>query len=433
MRILNYSIKREQKTIFELISPKIARDERIEKEVQQIIDRVRTYRDSALIELTKKFDRVTLTPATLKVGYDEIKSAYSQVAPPFIRAAEVARKNIAAFHRKQKRQSWQYQPQPGIQLGQVFQPIERVGIYVPGGTAPLVSSLLMNAIPAQVAGVSRIIIATPPGKQGKINPHILVAAYLLKLKEIYKLGGAQAIAAMAYGTQTVPSVDKIVGPGNKYVTLAKKQVYGIVDIDLLAGPSEILIIADERANPAYIAADLISQAEHFHDARALLITDSAELAEHVKLHIREQLKTLPRRRFAEKALQDYGGIIIVPNLDLAILLANKTAPEHLEIMTKKPEQIAGKIVHAGAIFIGEFSPEPMGDYIAGPNHVLPTAGTARFSSGLNVDEFLKRSNIIRYSEEAFKRNAKYAIELAAVEGLTAHENSLRIRLPEEIE
>lgn len=428
MRILNYSITKERNRLLPLLKPREALDAKTTKTVQRIIDTVKKGGDKAVIQYTKRFDGAVLTPRELKVTQKELNFCYEHVTGGFIRAAEFAIKNIASFHTRQLRKSWSYSPQPGIELGQMFQPIEKIGVYVPGGTAPLVSSLLMSVIPAQVAGCSRIIVATPPDKEGNINPYMLVAADLLGLTEIYKVGGAQAIAALAYGTKTIPAVDKIVGPGNKYVMMAKKLVYGKVDIDSLAGPSEIMIIADETAVPEYIAADLLSQAEHQLDSRSFLVTDSAELGQAVKYQIGKQILKLKRRKYAEYALQHHGCIIIVLNLDQAVELANIMAPEHLEVMTANPDKLIPKLKHAGSIFIGKYTPEPIGDYIAGPNHVLPTGGTARFSSGLNVDEFLKRSNLIKYSTEALNETAKYATELAEIEGLDAHAKSIYIRL-----
>ncbi|MFB3897284.1 MAG: histidinol dehydrogenase [bacterium] len=428
MRILNYSVTKERNRLLPLLKPREALDAKTTKTVQRIIDAVRKDKDKAVIRYTQQFDGAILTPRELKVTQKELNFCYEHVTGAFIRAAEFAIKNITAFHKKQLRKSWSYSPQAGIELGQIFQPIEKIGVYVPGGTAPLVSSLLMSVIPAQVAGCSRIIVATPPDKEKKINPYMLVAADLLGLTEIYKVGGAQAIAALAYGTKTIPAVDKIVGPGNKYVMMAKKLVYGKVDIDSLAGPSEIMVIADETAIPEYVAADLLSQAEHQYDSRSILVTDCAELGQAVKYQLSKQILKLKRRKYAEYSLQYHGCIIIVLNLEQAVELANLMAPEHLEVMTANPDKLIPKLKHAGSIFLGKYTPEPIGDYIAGPNHVLPTGGTARFSSGLNVDEFLKRSNIIRYSNEALNETAKFATELAEIEGLDAHARSVNIRL-----
>jgi histidinol dehydrogenase len=394
MRILNYSITKERNRLLPLLRPREALDPKTAKTVQRIIDSVRKDGDKALVRFTKRFDGAELTPRGFKITQKELNFCYEHVTGGFIRAAEFAIKNITVFHKKQLRKSWSYAPQPGIELGQIFRPIEKIGVYVPGGTAPLVSSLLMSVIPAQVAGCSRIIVTTPPDKKGNINPYILVAADLLGITDLYKLGGAQAIAALAYGTKTIPAVDKIVGPGNKYVMMAKKLVYGKVDIDSLAGPSEIMIIADDTGVSEYIAADLLSQAEHQYDSRSFLVTDCAELGQAVKFQVCKQILKLKRRKYAEYSLQYHGCIIIVLNLEQAVELANIMAPEHLEIMTANPDKLIPKLKHAGAIFIGRYTPEPIGDYIAGPNHVLPTGGTARFSSGLNVDEFLKRSNLI---------------------------------------
>ncbi|MCL0043570.1 histidinol dehydrogenase, partial [Peptococcaceae bacterium] len=323
--------------------------------------------------------------------------------------------------------SWFEPDENGTILGQLVLPVERVGVYVPGGKAAYPSSVLMNVVPAKVAGVKEIVMVTPPDSNGKINPYVLVAARETGVNEIYKVGGAQAIAALAYGTETVKAVDKITGPGNIYVTLAKKLVYGDVDIDMLAGPSEILVIADENASAAYIAADMLSQAEHDEIAASMLITPCVELADKVKVELEEQLQTLPKRAIAEKALKNRGVIIIVNDLNEAFDIANKIAPEHLEILVQNPFDWIGKVRHAGSVFLGEYSPEPVGDYIAGPNHVLPTSGTARFYSGLNVDAFVKKTTIISFSKTTFEKLKESIINLAEVEGLTAHANAVRVR------
>lgn len=393
--------------------------------VESIIQRVRTSGDQALKELTEQFDKVTLSD--LLVSDEEIQAAYDELEPDLLQVIKEAIHNITQFHQKQEVQSWEDEFEDGTILGQKVTPLDAVGVYVPGGTAAYPSSVLMGVIPALVAGVERIVITTPPSG---LKPGILVAAHELGVKEIYKVGGAQAIAALAYGTETMAPVDKIVGPGNIYVAMAKRLVYGMVDIDSLAGPSEIAVLADETAQPDWVAADLLSQAEHDPMAMAVLVTPSQSLAEKVKASVTEQLETLPRKEIAGASIRDYGKIIVVDDLEQGAQMINKIAPEHLEIVTANPDAILTKIRHAGAIFLGYYSSEPVGDYFAGPNHVIPTNGTARFSSPLSVDDFIKKSSIIRYSKQAIQKHGKKIAAFAKYEGLDAHARAVEIRLKE---
>ncbi|MCL0063023.1 histidinol dehydrogenase [Peptococcaceae bacterium] len=411
----------------ELLTHNRQHDKKIMQAVSEIIDKVINEKDDALLELTLKFDGVKLAKSDLKVSENEIEEAYELIDKKILEYLKLASKRIWDFHSKQRLNSWFEPDENGTILGQLVLPVERVGVYVPGGKAAYPSSVLMNAVPAKVAGVKEIAMVTPPDSNGKINPYVLVAARETGVNEIYKVGGAQAIAALAYGTDTVKAVDKITGPGNIYVTLAKKLVYGDVDIDMLAGPSEILVIADENASAAYVAADMLSQAEHDEIAASMLITPCVELADKVKVELEEQLQTLPKRAIAEKALKNRGAIIIVNDLNEAFDIANKIAPEHLEILVQNPFDWIGKVRHAGSVFLGEYSPEPVGDYIAGPNHVLPTSGTARFYSGLNIDAFVKKTTIISFSKTTFEKLKESIINLAEVEGLTAHANAVRVR------
>ncbi len=403
-------------------------EEAIEEQVREIIRRVRQEGQPALLEYTARFDGARLNEHNFSVSAAEISLAYHKVAADFVPALRRAQANIENYHRKQLRQSWVDTAENGTILGQMIRPLAKVGIYVPGGTASYPSSVLMNAIPAKVAGVPRIVMATPPQPDGSVNPYTLVAAAEAGVTEIYKMGGAQAVAALAYGTATVPQVDKITGPGNIYVTLAKKMVYGQVDIDMLAGPSEIVIIADDTANPAYVAADLLSQAEHDPRASAILLTWSRTLAEQVRDEVTRQLAQLPRNEIASRALADYGAALLTTDLEEAISLANQLAPEHLEIMVTEPFRLLGQIKNAGAIFLGPHSPEPVGDYYAGPNHVLPTMGTARFYAPLNVDTFQNKSSLIAYSPAGLQEAAADIITLANLEGLEAHANAIKVRI-----
>lgn len=399
--------------------------------VKQVVEQVKREGDAALRRFTEQFDRVKVE--RFRLTEEEIRAAYGRVEPAFVEAIREAAARIRSYHERQKRQSW-FQAEPdGTLLGQVIRPLKRVGLYVPGGKAAYPSSVLMNAIPAQVAGVTEIAMVTPPATAGEegVNPYILVAAAEAGIREIYRVGGAQAIAALAYGTESIPAVDKIVGPGNIYVALAKRCVYGVVDIDSIAGPSEIVVLADDSADPAYVAADLLSQAEHDEMASAVLVTTSEELAANVQKQVEAQLATLPRKAIAAKSLEDYGAIITVGDMAEGVRLVNRLAPEHLEIIAREPFQYLGLIENAGAIFLGPYSSEPVGDYFAGPNHVLPTNGTARFSSPLGVDDFVKKSSVIYYSKEALLAHSRQIVTLARHEGLDAHARAIEIRLERE--
>ncbi|CFY03647.1 Histidinol dehydrogenase, monofunctional [Syntrophomonas zehnderi OL-4] len=398
-----------------------------EQSVQEIAAAVKTQGNQAVFEFTLRFDGVAINADNFMASEQEIEEAYDLVDDDYIFALRKAIDNIDFFHGKQLRNSWMEPDEKGNILGQVYRPLERVGIYVPGGTAAYPSSVLMNAIPAQVAGVEEIAMVSPPDRDGKMNPYTLVAAAELGISEIYKMGGAQAVFALAWGTQTIKKVDLITGPGNIYVTLAKKMVYGDVNIDMLAGPSEILIIADSTARPDYLAADMMSQAEHDVLARSILVTDDKKLLDKVEEEINKQIAGLSRREIIEKSLADYGAFILVEDINQACQVSNLVAPEHLELMVDKPFEIISRIHNAGAIFMGSYTPEPVGDYLAGPNHILPTGGTARFYSPVTVDTFMKASSIICYSREGLQDDADDIIKLAEVEGLTAHANSLRVR------
>jgi histidinol dehydrogenase len=402
-----------------------------EQAVREIIEAVRREGDAAVIRYTEKHDRVKL--AGLRMTGEEIQAALGQVEEEFLVALREAAANIRSFHEKQKRNTWMDLQPDGTLLGQAIRPLRRVGIYVPGGKAAYPSSVLMNAIPAQVAGVKEIVMVTPPATAGTegVNPYVLAAAAECGVTEIYRIGGAQAVAALAYGTETIPRVDKIVGPGNIYVALAKRSVYGLVDIDSIAGPSEIIVLADDTAEPAYVAADLLSQAEHDEMASAVLVTPSQALAEKVQVEVERQLAVLPRKDIAGASLRDYGAILTVESMEEGIRVVNRLAPEHLEIVTEDPFGYLGLIENAGAIFLGPYSSEPVGDYFAGPNHVLPTNGTARFSSPLSVDDFIKKSSIIHYSREALLRNGDKIMTLATREGLDAHARAIGERLKKE--
>ncbi len=395
--------------------------------VQLIVDDVKERKDEALFYYTKEFDKADLNASNIRVTQEEIDEAMAQVDPALVEVMKKSLKNIRAFHELQKQKSWFESKPDGTLLGQKITPLESVGVYVPGGKASYPSSVLMNIIPAEVAGVERIVMVTPPGRDGKVNPVTLTAACLAGATEVYKAGGAQAIAALAFGTESIPKVNKIVGPGNIYVALAKKAVYGHVSIDSIAGPSEIMVVADETANPRYVAADLLSQAEHDELASAILVTTSMELAEKVSAEVDKFLETLSRREILEKSLGNYGRILVVDSMEEAIRTANEIAPEHLELLTQNPFEVMTKIRNAGAIFMGEYSSEPLGDYFAGPNHVLPTNGTAKFFSPLNVDDYVKKSSIIYYSREALEAVHEDIIQFAESESLTAHANSIRVR------
>lgn len=401
--------------------------EAYEKAVAEIIEGVKTGKDSALFEYTKRFDRAEIDKDTIRVTPEEIEEAYRVIDPEVVQVIRKSAENIRAYHEKQKQYSWFDSEPSGIILGQKVTPLASVGVYVPGGKAAYPSSVLMNVIPAKVAGVKRIAMTTPPDSEGKIYAGTLVAAKEAGVTEIYKAGGAQAIAALAHGTESIKKVDKIVGPGNIYVALAKKAVYGHVSIDSIAGPSEILVLADETANPRYVAADLLSQAEHDELASAILITTSEKLASQVSEEVDKFTAVLSRKEIINKSLDNYGYILIASNMEEAVETANEIASEHLEILTRDPFALMTKIQNAGAIFLGEYSSEPLGDYYAGPNHVLPTNGTAKFFSPLSVDDYIKKSSIISYSREALEPVYKDIVRFARAEGLTAHANSIAVR------
>ena len=401
--------------------------EEVATAVKEIVERVRKHGDPAVLEYTQKFDRVTLALKDLKITSEEIRNAYTNVETKKVDALKCAARNIRAFHEKQKINSWVSQEADGVILGQLARPIQSAGVYVPGGKACYPSTVLMNVIPAKVAGVEQLIMCSPvPG--GTMNPYILVAADIAGVSEIYKIGGAQAIAAMAYGTASIPKVDKIVGPGNIYVATAKRYVFGLVDIDMIAGPSEILVIADQSANPTFVASDLLSQAEHDELASSMLVTTSRELAEKVSAEIERQMANLSRKEIARKAIDRFGVIVIVGDLQEAAGVSNSIAPEHLELAVEKPFELLALIKNAGAIFLGHYTPESVGDYIAGPNHVLPTGGTARFFSPLSTDSFMKKSSLIFYTKEGLDKVGEAVMQIADVEGLEAHGNTIRVRM-----
>ncbi|MBQ8135686.1 MAG: histidinol dehydrogenase [Clostridia bacterium] len=393
--------------------------------VSDIINNVRKNGNKAVEEYTIKFDGKA--PDFFEVPKEEIKKSLSACDPDFIQTLEKAAANISDFHKRQLQQSWLTTKENGVILGQRVRGLERVGLYVPGGTAAYPSSVLMNAIPAKIAGVKELIMVTPPLKNGKPNPNIMAAASIAGVDRVFLMGGAQAVAALAYGTESVPKVDKIVGPGNIFVATAKKLVYGIVDIDMIAGPSEILVLADESADPKFLAADLMSQAEHDKLASAILVTTSQKLAEETITELDRQIKTLSRAEIIDQSLTDFGAIIVCDDMDKAVEMANGLAPEHLEVCCENPMEYVGKLDNAGSIFLGNYSPEPLGDYFAGPNHVLPTSGTARFFSPLSVDSFIKKSSFIYYTESALKADKDDIVRFANTEGLTAHANSIIVR------
>ena len=398
-----------------------------ETAVREILAKIQEEGDGALFAYTKKFDRAEITEQNVRVTDEEIREAYETVDPALVDVIRKSLVNIRNYHEKQKQNSWFTSSEDGTMLGQKVTPLEKVGVYVPGGKAVYPSSVLMNIVPAKVAGVDRIIMTTPPGPDGKVNPSTLVAANEAGADEIYKAGCAQAIGALAYGTQSIPKVDKIVGPGNIFVALAKKAVSGHVSIDSIAGPSEILVLADDSANPRFVAADLLSQAEHDELASAILITTSRELAEKVSCEVDEFVKRLSRKEIIQKSLDQFGYILLAETMDQAVEAANAIASEHMEIVTRNPFEVMMKVRNAGAIFIGEYSSEPLGDYFAGPNHVLPTNGTAKFFSPLSVDDFIKKSSMVYYSREALKKIHKDVEQFAASEQLTAHANSIAVR------
>ena len=398
-----------------------------EARVNEIIGQVRERRDEAVFSYTKQFDGAELEPETVRVSKEEVEAAYQNTEPGLIEVMKKSLDNIRAYHEKQKQYSWFDSRPDGVLLGQKVTALEKVGVYVPGGKASYPSSVLMNVIPAKVAGVQKIVMVTPCSREGNVNPATLAAADLAGVDEIYKVGGAQAIAALAFGTESIPKVDKIVGPGNIYVALAKKAVFGHVSIDSIAGPSEILVLADGTANPRYVAADLLSQAEHDELASAILITDSQSLAEQVSREVEKFTAELSRKEIIEKSLENYGYILVAEDMGEAVLAANEIASEHLEILTADPFGTMMEIKNAGAIFLGEYASEPLGDYFAGPNHVLPTNGTAKFFSPLGVDDFIKKSSIISYSKEALEPIYKDIVQFATSEQLTAHANSIKVR------
>lgn len=431
MRIVKLTAESKKGLLEDLLQRSPNHYGQYESAVAEIIETVKKGGDEALFSYTEKFDHCKMDAAHIRVTREEIDEAYQKVDADFVEVMKKSAANIRAFHEKQLRNSW-FDPKPdGTILGMKILPIAIAGVYVPGGKAAYPSSVLMNVLPAKVAGVERIIMTTPPGADGKVNPGTLVAAHIAGVDEIYKVGGAQAIAAMAFGTQSIPKVDKITGPGNIFVALAKKACFGYVSIDSIAGPSEILVIADETANPRYVAADLLSQAEHDELASAILITTSKTLADQVSVEVDRFVAKLSRREIIEKSLNNYGYILLVDSLDEAADTANEIASEHLEILTKDPFAMMTKIRNAGAVFLGEYSSEPLGDYFAGPNHVLPTNGTARFFSPLNVDDFLKKTSIISYSRPALEKIHQDIECFAENEGLTAHANSIRVRFEKE--
>ncbi|MGN0489154.1 MAG: histidinol dehydrogenase [Ruminococcus sp.] len=393
--------------------------------VSEIINNVKINGDKAVYDYTVKFDGKA--PEKLEISKDEIEQLISCCDKDYIKTLKKAAKNIEDFHKRQIQQTWMTAKENGVMMGQRIRGLERVGLYVPGGTAAYPSSVLMNAIPAKLAGCKEIIMTTPPSKDGKPNPDIVAAAIIAGVDRIFLMGGAQAVAALAYGTKSVPKVDKIVGPGNIFVATAKKLLYGVVDIDMIAGPSEILIIADNTANPKFLAADLMSQAEHDRLASSILLTDYEPLAEQVKTELNKQMAKLSRKDIIEDSLTNYGAIIVCSDMEQAVDFANELAPEHLEVCCENPMEYIGKLDNAGSVFLGDYSPEPLGDYFAGPNHVLPTSGTARFFSPLSVDSFVKKSSFIYYTEDALKADAEDVVRFAETEGLTAHANSIKVR------
>jgi histidinol dehydrogenase len=431
IKVLTYPTAAAEKCLQEIASRRLGYSETAEREVADILGAVRREGDGALVRYTRAYDAPDFTRERIRVSDAELAEAREVVDAEFLPLIQRARDNITRFHEAQRRYSWFRPEEDGTILGQLVHPVAGAGLYIPGGRrgeTPLISSLLMSAIPAMVAGVARVQVVTPPRTDGSVNPYLLAAAGLLGIGDLFKAGSAWAIAALAYGTETIPAVDVIVGPGNIYVTLAKKLVAGQVGIDMIAGPSEILVVADASADPRHVAADLLSQAEHDAMASAVLLTPDPPLAAATSVALAEQVARLPRRQIAEEALAGFGAAIVVPDLETAVELANRIAPEHLELLVCRPYELLGKIRNAGAVFLGHHSPEAVGDYLAGPNHVLPTAGTARFSSALSVDHFIKKTNLISYSEKALDRDARDIIRLAELEGLEAHANSVRIRL-----
>lgn len=424
VKLFNLAVNNE-KEILEIIKNR-EEDLDVINDVKLILEEVKKDKDKALIKFNKLFDKVDIT--NLKVSKEEIDEAFKLVEEDFIEAIKGSIENVKKYHEKQVKNGYSIIEKNGVFMGQLVTPLQRVGVYVPGGTASYPSSVVMNVIPAEIAGVSEIVMVTPPKNDGSINPYILVAASLAGVSEIYKVGGAQSIGALAYGTETIKNVDKIVGPGNIYVAMAKKLVFGTVDIDMVAGPSEILVIADENSNSKYIAADLMSQAEHDKRSASILLTTSEKLYNEVLEEINIQIKDLERKDIIEESLKNYGMAVICEDINKCIELSNKIAPEHLELMIENPLEYLGSVKNAGSIFLGYYSPEPLGDYYAGPNHVLPTNGTARFSSPLSVDSFIKKSSYLYYSKEELQKVSKNIMILAEKEGLTAHRNSVKVRI-----
>lgn len=427
MRIQHLNEESKQNLLVELLKRSPNQYGEYQERVNLILDQVKKNGDNAIFTYTKQFDGADVNAENVLVSEEEIQEAYEQVDAELVNILRKAKQNIQVYHEKQRQYSWFDSKPDGTLLGQKVTALEKVGVYVPGGKAVYPSSVLMNIIPAKVAGVDEIIMVTPPGKDGKVNPNTLVAAKEAGVDRVYKVGGAQAIGALAFGTESIPKVDKIVGPGNIYVALAKKSVFGYVSIDSIAGPSEILVIADETANPRYVAADLLSQAEHDELASAILVTTSRELAEKVSDEVDKFVEELTRTEIMKKSLDNYGYILLADTMEDVIDIANEIASEHLEIMTKNPYDVMMKVRNAGAIFIGEYSSEPLGDYFAGPNHVLPTNGTAKFFSPLSVDDFIKKSSIIAYSKEALEQVHSDIETFAKAEQLTAHANSIKVR------
>lgn len=431
MRIVTLSKESRQNLLDSLLKRSPGNYGQYQDTVQEIVDRVKTKGDQALFELTRKFDWEGIDASNVKVTEAEVQEAYDTIDPQLVETIRKSLKNIREYHEKQKQYSWFDTTTEGTMLGQKVAPLASAGVYVPGGKAVYPSSVLMNIVPAKIAGVAHVVMCTPCNKEGKVNPAVLVAAKEAGADEVYKVGGAQAIAAMAFGTESIPKVDKITGPGNIFVALAKKAVSGFVSIDSIAGPSEILVLADETANPRYVAADLLSQAEHDEMASAILVTTSKELAEKVSEEVDAFVKILSRKEIISKSLDNYGYILVAETLEDAIETVDLIASEHLEIVTKNPFEVMMKVKNAGAIFLGEYSSEPLGDYFAGPNHILPTNGTARFFSPVSVDDFIKKSSIIYYSREALQRVHKDIEYFAKAEQLTAHANSIAVRFEDE--
>ncbi len=431
MKIYTYPSKEARRRVQQIAGRGLGFKKKDLQAVTRILEDVRKKGDSAVVKYARQFDAPKITAGTLRATDSEISRALKQVDRPFVRSLNKAIKQIESFHQQQLPNSWMDTRREGTMLGQIVHPVEVAGVYVPGakgGTTPLVSSVLMGAVPARIAGVKEIIMVTPSKKDGSVDPHLLAAARKVGIHSVFKVGSAWAIGALAYGTRTIPRADVIVGPGNVYVTLAKKIVSGMVGIDMLAGPSEILIIADETADPVYIAADMLSQAEHDVLASSVLLTTSLKIAKATAAQVETQLSQLARKDIARVSIDRFGTILVVPDIRAAVGIANDFAPEHLELLVKEPFDVVGSLKNAGAIFVGAYTPEPVGDYIAGPNHVLPTAGTARFSSALSVETFIKKTSLIHYSREALKKDAADIIRLANIEGLNAHANAIKVRL-----